>query len=99
MRPNKRNAWRALRKGTREKPREKERVMNSKKRNAWPIESPDPTFCKPVFEARFLGMAKAAQDVDRVIILYEEGKGGEHYRKQNKYRSAVAKGENWHLVK
>ena len=79
MRPNKRNAWRALRKGTREKPREKERVMSLKKRNAWPIESPDPTFCKPVF-SEWLRMAKAAQDVDGVIILYEEGKGGEHYR-------------------
>ena len=50
-------------------------------------------------------MVEASEDVDEVIIdcvcvffYNEQGKGGEHYRKKNKLRCAVANGKK-RLVK
>ena len=45
-------------------------------------QAPDPIQLS-VFDAGFLGMAKATQYFDKVIIFHEEGKGDEHYQWQN----------------
>ena len=53
---------------------------------------------------RFLTMAEVAEVedgeviIDCVAIFYEEGKGGEHYRKKNKFRCRVSSTEK-RLVK
>ena len=45
---------------------------------------------------RFLTMAEVAEVEDGVVIIdcgdfYEEGEGGEHYRKKNKFRCRVSR--------
>ena len=52
---------------------------------------------------RFLTMAEVAEVEDGVVIIdcgdfYEEGEGGEHYRKKNKFRCRVSRIEK-RLVK
>ena len=54
--------------------------------------------------ARFLTMAEVAEVEDSVVIIdcvaivHEEGEGGEHYRKKNKFRCRVSRIEK-RLVK
>ena len=66
------------------------------------------SICEPVLvirgPTRFHTMAEVAEVEDGVVIIdcvaivYEEGKGGEHYRNKNKFRCRVSRIEK-RLVK
>ena len=77
-------------------------VVASNENESSKVTSPPFSICcvpVPVIRGltRFLTMAEVAEVEDGVVIIdcvaifYEEGEGGEHYRKKNKFRCRVSR--------